>query len=325
MLRLQGSAVSSGHVTLLFSIDDNHDDPLDQGSRGVGLCIEGTNPVCEVSVSSEPGSGNVSGTGSVDIYRTTLEIVAASFPEVNSHDWYFVQNRSLPTQQGFGLSASASMASALALLRAIGIDDEEARPMAFAVAHLVERSMSGGLGDVSAMWAGGVDLRRVAGSPTALTANESARGVVDGWHLDIPMVVAWRATETKQTGSYIDDIEWKKAISAAGESELKSLQQGNWNSERWQEILTASTRFAENSGLASDSNRTQLLSCVNEAASNLETKVSCHLCMLGESVVILPASLDYNLSESDRDQLVLFLESQGMSATKVSLSEDCLR
>ena len=39
MIRL-GRGHSGAHLTLLFSIEDNSEDPLFQGSLGVGICLE---------------------------------------------------------------------------------------------------------------------------------------------------------------------------------------------------------------------------------------------------------------------------------------------
>ena len=50
MTTLKGTGSSSGHITLLFSIQDNSNDLLEQGSRGVGLCIDTNEPACTVIV-----------------------------------------------------------------------------------------------------------------------------------------------------------------------------------------------------------------------------------------------------------------------------------
>ena len=45
---LNAEAAASGHITLLFSIQDTSNNPLDQGSRGDGLCIDADQPTWNV-------------------------------------------------------------------------------------------------------------------------------------------------------------------------------------------------------------------------------------------------------------------------------------
>ena len=37
---LLGRGYCGGHVTLIFTIEDSDLDPVNQGSRGVGICLE---------------------------------------------------------------------------------------------------------------------------------------------------------------------------------------------------------------------------------------------------------------------------------------------
>ena len=50
MAPLSAEASASGHITLLFSIQDSSPQLLEQGSRGVGLCIDADQPTCKVVV-----------------------------------------------------------------------------------------------------------------------------------------------------------------------------------------------------------------------------------------------------------------------------------
>ena len=47
MLELLGRGYCGGHVTLIFTIEDSDPDPVNQGSRGVGICLEdGVEIIC---------------------------------------------------------------------------------------------------------------------------------------------------------------------------------------------------------------------------------------------------------------------------------------
>ncbi|MBR80128.1 MAG: hypothetical protein CMA88_05055, partial [Euryarchaeota archaeon] len=59
---------------------------------------------------------------------------------------------------------------------------------------------------------------------------------------------------------------------------------------RWGELIESSRLFAAKSGLEKDANRSEIINIVNEAISEsgLSEKTESLLCMLGESVVVVP-------------------------------------
>ena len=59
MTRITGQAASSGHITLLFSVQDDDAELINQGSRGIGLCIDPIQPTCQIIVTGEIGSGKI--------------------------------------------------------------------------------------------------------------------------------------------------------------------------------------------------------------------------------------------------------------------------
>jgi pantoate kinase len=323
---LVGSASASGHITLLFTVQADSPEPLQQGSRGAGLCIDSDQPVCEVRVKATPGEGSVVATGDFAdgrLHSTVIEELALLIPEMADYDWSFEQTCSLPTQQGFGLSAAGALSAAMAAQRALRLDEEDSRARSFHVAHLVERRLSGGLGDVAALWAGGVDLRREPGCPNlGETSGLGGPGEVETWHEDVSMVLAWREKAARHTSSYIDDPEWKQRITQSAEVLLPALMAGDWDSSRWGELLTAATEFAVSSGLSTDANRSELLERAEKSCSGHQ--VTCHLCMLGESVVILPP-LNTPMSEAEITEVSSRLRQQGLHCAVATLSSDSLR
>ncbi len=60
MTAITGQAASSGHITLLFSVQDDDVNLINQGSRGIGLCIDPDEPTCQITVTGKHGSGKIS-------------------------------------------------------------------------------------------------------------------------------------------------------------------------------------------------------------------------------------------------------------------------
>ncbi|MBT4059631.1 MAG: hypothetical protein HOE69_04915 [Euryarchaeota archaeon] len=327
MTELTGLASASGHITLVFSVQDGAINPINQGSRGIGLCIDPDVPACNVKVKATKGSGNVLSNldnGDNHLQKTVIELLSDLVPELLQYDWQINQQCGLPQQQGFGLSAAGSLATAMALQRALSIEEKLAYSNSYHIAHLVERKLSGGLGDIAALWAGGVDLRREPGCPF-LGENIGGNGVVDGWYTNLKMIVAWRDRTTRHTSSYIDNEEWKNRIRISGEEQLEALQSGQWNNSRWAEILSASTAFAVDSKLALDAGRNELLLMGEQVIETTQSDASPHLCMLGESVVILPQSIDKEFQDAEIAEMITHLNSMGLKSTLVTLSEKSLR
>ena len=324
MTTREGRASASGHVTLLFSVQADSPDPLMQGSRGAGLCVDAEQSACEVVARATPGSGVVTASGDFAdsrLHTSVVDELSTIVPQVGEFDWSFEQRCGLPIQQGFGLSAAGSLSIAMATQRALGLGEEESRRRSFHVAHVVERHLSGGLGDVAALWVGGVDLRREPGCPE-LGNGLGGTGVAEGWSMDLELVLAWRTHAARHTSSYIDDPEWRVRITQSGERLLDPLRGGDWNHTRWGELLAASRDFAIESGLSMDAHRAELLELTQSATG---MSASCHLCMLGESVAIVPIALDTPLSSVAIDDIRRKLGERGLQTVVAKLTSNTLR
>lgn len=303
---MEGTAAVGGHITLLFSVQDDASDPMQQGSRGAGLSLAHG---VKVRVQAKPRAGAEATVEGGALQACVLRTLASGLPEVGAYDWVVDQESELPPSQGFGLSAAGAIACALAMQRALGIPDAEARPRAIEVAHRVERELSGGLGDVAGLAAGGVECRLEPGCP----------GEVVSFAAEVPVVLCWRLTASQHTSGYIDHPDWKVAIRDAGEASVARLREGTWEPARWSDLLEESTSFAETSGLLEDANRTDLLAQVGEVTSEGELR----LCMLGESVVVLPSRLDEPLE--DAEALVARLQELGLGTRVSSISTSPIR
>ncbi len=295
-----GRGQCGGHITLFFTIEDVVDDPVAQGSRGAGLCLkDGVESIAK----GEDGEGELvvrfqGGTYDSTMYEDVLEELIREIPEIRSFNWELNIRMSLPASQGFGMSASGAIASAISVQRAIGIPHEECLRRSFLIAHIVERKRSSGLGDTTALSSGGVERRIAAGSPFSGSFLDRGPGISEGWDADTPVLLVWKERTGKHTSKYIDHPEWKVKISEAGASAMEIIGKGNWDSGRWSELIDRSLIFAFDSGLEFDASRTEIIGAANEAIGNsgLSDRLSTMLCMLGESVVIVPN--DY-LDEDD--------------------------
>ena len=310
-----GRGQCGGHITLFFTIEDFADDPVAQGSRGAGLCLkDGVESIAK----GEDGEGElVVRFQDVDydttMYEDVLEELIREIPEIRSFDWELNIRMSLPASQGFGMSASGAIASAISVQRAIGIPHEECLRRSFLIAHIVERKRSSGLGDTTALSSGGVERRIAAGSPFSGGFLDRGPGISEGWDADSPVLLVWKERTGRHTSRYIDHPEWKVKISEAGASAMEIIGDGKWDSERWSELIDRSLIFAADSGLEFDASRTEIIGAANEAIGNsgFSERLSTMLCMLGESVVIVPN--DY-LDEGDwLGELSSALEREGFS------------
>ena len=287
-----GRGQCGAHITLLFTIDDSSEDLVYQGSRGAGICVKDG---VEAIAKGEKGSGGMivrfkNGKYESGIYQDVLYELKNRIPEIENFDWELDVILSLPTSQGFGMSASGAVASSMAIQRAIGIPHEECLRRSFLVAHVVERKRSSGLGDTTALSSGGVERRIAAGSPFSGPLLDNGPGVSQGWSVEIPILISWKEETGKHTSRYIDNEDWRREICKSGERAMKRIAEGEWEENRWQELIEESLRFSSDSGLEVDASRLEIFEAANKAidSSGFSDILSVMLCMLGESVVIVP-------------------------------------
>lgn len=287
-----GRGQCGAHITLLFTIDDSSEDLVYQGSRGAGICLKDG---VEVIAKGDNGSGEIivrfkDGEYDSRMYQDVLSELMEEIPEIGDFDWELDIIMSLPTSQGFGMSASGAVASSMAIQRAIGIPHEECVRRSFLVAHIVERKRSSGLGDTTALSSGGVERRIAAGSPFSGSLLDNGPGVSQGWSVEIPILISWKEKTGRHTSSYIDNEDWRKKICLAGEHAMDRIGKGEWKEHRWSELIEESLRFSSDSGLEKDASRSEIIESVKKAidGSEFSESLSAMLCMLGESVVIVP-------------------------------------
>ena len=315
----QYSIKVGGHITLLFSIQSKSINIDEQGSRGVGICIQ---KGVEVSVTANKGNGDIKIKSTVQnlsekLYVLIIEEMINHFEIIKKYNWEFQINSELPFSQGFGCSASGALSAIICILKIIN-EDENIFQDAITIAHRVERKMSSGLGDVTGLSAGGVELRIEPGLPFPPN-----NGKIINWECEFPMLLCWEQNEERHTSEYIDNEEWKKKISEAGQQCISILNKKEWDKNIWSDILEQSKIFGERSGILFDSSRKEILGKIENILKELDINSfwEVRLCMLGSSAVILPKSLEqYN--ETDLEKILQMLEKRNLNGciTKTNLN-----
>ena len=156
---MRARAFCPGHVTGFFDIHRT-DDALSTGSRGAGICLS-RGATTEVDVATSKGSTvkvNINGSErDAPVTRRVVELLTGEGDLGVS----VVTSLDLPEGQGFGMSAAGALSTGMALCEILGLD----RQRAFEAAHSAEVQLGGGLGDVSALHGGGIEIRQKAGLP----------------------------------------------------------------------------------------------------------------------------------------------------------------
>ena len=296
-----------GHVTLLFSIHSNSLLSRNQGSKGAGFCLEDgvevsirrtDNETDKISVTAIDGSTL---DGGLELYSDLFESFRDLFQIIELVD--VDVKLELPISQGFGMSAAGLLATSLCLGEFFNRGDEGQLAR---LAHRIERQISGGLGDILGLWAGGCELRTKPGSPPS-------PGAAYGFSVGCNALLVWDPDGMKHTSGYIDDPSWKKKITLAGEASVNRLMQNPWNIGVWDNLLQEADKFALESGLLEEKTRADLLDVV---LKNATTNMSCHLCMLGTSLIVIPRDLSQDF---DTDELAYKLRKLGLGVMETTL------
>lgn len=332
-----------GHITLLFSIWKDARLARSQGSRGAGINVAhgvqatvrhiGTNQPEQTGVLSQ-GSGLDQKPGQIsngDIFLTVESMDGALLDTTNSFYYDLIEGLrdarllnpaesfeihvklSLPTSQGFGMSAAGLVAVARAFHNHTTTGNEV---QYLRIAHRIERLHSGGLGDVLGIAAGGVELRLEPGAP-------GAGGKAIGFSTNQNIVLVWKPSEARHTAHYIDHPQWETSISKAGEKSVRTLRLNDWNEGAWGDLMLQSRNFSQASGLLDEPERKTLNSAVMKELRriNLQTRVYVRLCMLGVSLAILPRKLDQPLEKEETDLILEAMQSLDFGAIVTSIGE----
>ena len=201
-MSIRKAAFCPGHITAFFEICDDAEEPLKKGSRGAGLCISlGARSTISIEESSWQEM------------RIRIDGREIEAPVTRAALSYLLGERNLrvevdtaldlPMQQGFAMSAAGALSAALALCEAVGIDHRKA----YEAAHIAEVKNQTGLGDISGICAGAMELRVKPGLPPF--------GQVDRIEIGGELVLSVLGKPIS-TPEILKDEEKRKAISATG-------------------------------------------------------------------------------------------------------------
>jgi pantoate kinase len=154
-----GRAFAPGHITGIFSPALGALDPRARGSVGAGLVLEAG--VVAVATWRPARRSSVRILSDVAQPLPISLEVARRLVARRPGRLQVTLHHELPIGQGFGMSAAGALATSLSVARATG----GSRQGAIEVAHLADLFGGGGLGGVSAILGGGMELRERPGIP----------------------------------------------------------------------------------------------------------------------------------------------------------------
>ncbi len=262
------TAKCPGHLTGIFQICDEPEDPLLKGSRGAGVSI--THGVTtKVKVERAPRSHfkiRINGVPTTDaivsehVLRTLLQHTTSDYNIEVDH------KLEVPMGAGFGSSGGGALSLALALNEALNLG--LSRVEAAQVAHISEVECKTGLGTVVGEAHGGFGIRVKPGGPGI--------GKIEWIPLPRDYVVVCLSFGPLSTRNILTNEDTRKRINTAGGVLLEKLIQ-NPSPKYFMEL---SRKFTEYVGLVS-----KKVDKVLKEAESLD--LPCTMAMLGESIFSL--------------------------------------
>ena len=204
----------ASHITGIFTIENNHPNPLHRGSLGAGFSISrGTTTWVEYSDDSRNHiyfDGQEVETQQASITNFILETFQERSSESDSISIF--HEFEVPLSCGFGASASGAIGSSLALNELLDLNLSDLS--LYQLAHQAEVINGGGLGDVIGLLQGGWEYRLKAGAPGI----GEARNILENSYK-----VATISLGPIETKSVIKSDQWKAKINKVGNLFLKDF------------------------------------------------------------------------------------------------------
>jgi pantoate kinase len=261
----KASAFAPGHITGMFRIHDEHNDPFFCGSTGAGFSVEaGTETIVRISenpqleIVVEYNNKIIDGPVTKTVIRRLTKDYMKSFKVKVEH------NSSLPSGVGYGASGAGALGTAIAFGHLL--DSNMSIEKAASYAHYAEVTNHTGLGDVSAQVLGGFEIRTHPGT--------FGIGKIQNFSHNEPMDVILAGKSGLETRSVLTTPEWRSRINKVGDQLVEKIA-SNPTLERF---IECSRHFAEVTGLMSNS-VTASLNDLEKNGYNLSSMV-----MLGNSV-----------------------------------------
>lgn len=264
----ESAAFAPGHITGIFRIHDQPDDPRRKGSWGAGVSLaKGITTRVNTRNSSRNsfkirtnGKTTKSAKVSEHVINTFLSHAKKKSRIVVDHDV------KIPIGAGFGSSGAGALGLALALNEALSCDFS--RVEAVQVAHTAEVECKTGLGTVVAEASGGLEIRTKPGGPGI--------GEVRKIPIENDYAVACLSFGPIPTGEVLTSEKFRQRINRVGEELLDQLI----TEPKPHLFMELSRKFAEHVGLVSPRIRKILTKTDSRG-------LTCSTAMLGETVFTL--------------------------------------
>lgn len=145
---MKAIAFAPAHITGFFEV---FMESGQEGSRGAGICLSLGSYSCAEKIGGKEIfiEGNI---GNGEVNKETIKNMGVSGVKLNIFN-------ELPFSQGFGISASSSLSSSIAVCHLFGLPERKA----LEASHFAEIKNKTGLGDVVASYVGGMEIRRKPG------------------------------------------------------------------------------------------------------------------------------------------------------------------
>ena len=264
----ESAAFAPGHITGIFRIHDQPEDPPKKGSWGAGVSLaRGVATRVHIRNSSRNsvqirinGETTKSAKVSEHVINTFLSHAGKKSRIIVDHDV------KIPIGSGFGSSGAGALGLALALNEALRCDFSHIK--AVQVAHIAEVECKTGLGTVIAEASGGLEIRTKPGGPSV--------GEVRKVPVENDYAVVCLSFGPISTGEVLTSEEFRRRINEFGGELLDQLIAD----PKPHLFMELSRKFAEHVGLISP----RIRRILTETDSN---GLTCSVAMLGETVFTL--------------------------------------
>jgi len=264
----ESAAFSPGHITGIFRIHDQPEDPLKKGSWGAGVSLaRGVTTRVHIRNSSR-NSVQIRINGETTKSAKVSEHVTNAFLSHAKKKSNIIvdHNVDIPIGSGFGSSGAGALGLALALNEALNCDLSHIE--AVQIAHIAEVDCKTGLGTVIAEASGGLEIRTKPGGP----------GVGDVRRIPVEKdyAVTCLSFGPISTGEVLTNEEFRQLINEFGGDLLGRLIA----EPKPHVFMELSRKFAEHVGLISP----RIRRILTETDSS---DLTCSMAMLGETVFTL--------------------------------------
>jgi len=273
------SAYCPAHITCFFSPAPS-ESVIRTGSVGIGIRLKaGT----IVHVEETIGRTKVVIDGKEDAAKITRHVLGQM---ALGRNFEVNVECGLPIGQGFGMSASSAVATALCVAEILG----KSRTRAFEAAHVADVVCGGGLGDVAGLMCDAdVPIRVKAGFPPL--------GEVKGAGFSFDDLTIAVLGEKLSTAAVLGNSDSFKKICAAGEKAMID-HTAKEAADKKGSIFSVSNIFSSDAGVRGPA--------VNDAIQKLERNgVRSAMCMLGNSI----------FTDADKEEVTKILSAEKIFST----------